>query len=363
VGTAALQEVCGSLFGVRHLFFWDANGKPQGPGCLYATRGVFERFPELCACVVEIDERPMLMVNEFSTTKESFQKSRLFEAFTARANTMTEAGLLKGGFFVIRDLSVDRGDDNAVQKYLEDTYKLTRVSVLSLQEHSASVFVPKKRKKGAEGQDPGVGLVRVENWGAIPSEARSHIEAGVERVRSVRDAISADAKVKRMPPITIYPSVWTPNGIGVVHALSGAWFSGQDDRVIGVLMGIGPTLCTDDSIVRKLLVHEFAHCFFIAKKITDHLDLGVLLDLRGDPMDEDRDRVMMVPPSEWFGSADAESIIGWDDTALGNSVAAELNPLLETRQVAWTAPPPGGGGGFPTVPSEWIEHIRALRTG
>jgi len=365
-GVVAVEEVFGSLFGSQTVYYGvPEDNEWKQKTCLYVVPGVFERSPQLCGCVVEINGDCILGINEFAPDKDGFLRSKLYGAFAQKNSVHSEASLLARGTWIV-DRSIDREDKEAVQAYLEKTYGLTRALVGSPQEHSASMLVPNKRRKSArveEGGQVGIGLVRGANWEAIPPEARSHIEAGVERVRSVRDAISADAKVKRMPPITIYPSVWTPNGIGVVHALSGAWFSGQDDRVIGVLMGIGPTLCTDDSMVRKLLVHEFAHCFFIATKITDHLDLGVPLDLRGDPMDEDRDRATMVAPSEWFGPADAESIIGWDDSALGDSVAAELNPLLEARQVAWTAPPPGGGGGFPTIPSEWIEHIRALREG
>lgn len=209
----------------------------------------------------------------------------------------------------------------------------------------------------------GVRLVRGEDWGTVPPEVQRRIEEGVERIRSVRGAIAADAWVKQMPPVTIYPAVWTPDGVGTVPALSGAWHSGRGEREIGVLVGIGPAVCTDGSIVRKLLVHEFAHCFFIATKIVDHLDLGVPLDLRGDPMDEDRERATMVTPSEWFGHADAAAIIRWDDSALGDSVGEELNALLEAGHVPVAEPPPGGGGKFPGVLPEWAEHIRALRRG
>ena len=72
-----------------------------------------------------------------------------------------------------------------------------------------------------------------------------------------------------MPPVEIVPYIWTRDRVlicGRVTALrqgDGAYF--------GVQLPAPTALCTDRAAVRALLVHEFAHWFYIATRVSQRL--------------------------------------------------------------------------------------------
>src|SRR5882724_2655947 len=127
--------------------------------------------------------------------------------------------------------------------------------------------------------------------GRLPISACSPLARllkGVERVASIRAEIASTAKVTTMPPVEIVPYIWTRERVlicGRVTALrrgDGAYF--------GVQIPAPTALCTDDAAVRALLVHEFAHWFYIATRVVNGAESaeqeGGTLDLRNEGLTE-----------------------------------------------------------------------------
>jgi len=206
----------------------------------------------------------------------------------------------------------------------------------------------------------GVHLHHDDEWDRLPPELQRRIEAGVERIRLLRERISADAKVRYMPPVTIAVGAWPRDG-KIVHGLSGAW---RDNNApggfaIGVILGVGPALCENEDTVRAILVHEFAHCFALARVVVDHNDLGTSLDvLKGDSMDPERERSLLGQPKEWFGDTDAELML-WEDERMQPSTE-EVRKLVEEGHLFWEETPIVERASF-NVPDEWKAHIRKIR--
>ena len=75
-----------------------------------------------------------------------------------------------------------------------------------------------------------------------------------------------------MPPVEVVPYIWTRERVlicGRVTALrqgGGAYF--------GVQIPAPTALCTDHAAVRALLVHEFAHWFYIATRVVNGAESG-----------------------------------------------------------------------------------------
>jgi hypothetical protein len=141
---AMAREVIGTLFGVRQVVYHDHDSKAAcSRDCLFAIPGVFERHPEIVACVVDIGNALCLCVNdEFSGDFNSFRESVLF----ARIHPPTTAtDLTQNRGYLRVDLSVDREDDSALQAYLERVYGLEKPIMLDAKLHSASI-VPSLRK-------------------------------------------------------------------------------------------------------------------------------------------------------------------------------------------------------------------------
>lgn len=203
-------------------------------------------------------------------------------------------------------------------------------------------------------------LDRGDHWERIPPDIRHRIEEGAVRIRAIREAISPDARVRYMPPVTVDPAAWSPDGgKRLIHAMAGAWRNLNDGHVIGVLASAGPALCDEEATVRAVLVHEFAHCFKIATIVVDHNDLGTSLDLlSGDPADPKREHLMLAEPRDWFGAADIE-LLHWGDERM-QPVTDEVKRLVIAGHLPGTQPPLVEPASF-SVPGEWKEHIRRIR--
>jgi hypothetical protein len=95
---------------------------------------------------------------------------------------------------------------------------------------------------------------------------------GVERVASIRAEIASTARVATMPPVEVVPYIWTRERAlicGRVTALRQG-----DGTYFGVQLPAPTALCTDYAAVRALLVHEFAHWFYIATRVVNGHESG-----------------------------------------------------------------------------------------
>lgn len=74
-------------------------------------------------------------------------------------------------------------------------------------------------------------------------------------------------------------------------------------------------------------------------------------------MDEARDRRMLPEIGDWFVASEGEFMKWGDDPVVP---IAELQTLLDAGHLILSEPPRMTPG-RPTIPSDWIDHIRALR--
>lgn len=205
-------------------------------------------------------------------------------------------------------------------------------------------------------------LARGEFWNTIPPELQARIEGGAERIGRLRGAIGTSAKVREMPSVSIDCAAWVFGDDILVHSAANLWPTTRGGAAIGVAAAAGIAICTDEPIVRAVLVHEFSHCFMIATRIIEHLDSGRAgpLDLRGDPMDRSREDAMLASGSDWFGDEDAE-LLRWEDRRLREAISKEVVEHVNSGRLPATSPPPGSRGRA-VVPPEWAAHIRLLRS-
>jgi hypothetical protein len=128
--------------------------------------------------------------------------------------------------------------------------------------------------------------------------------------------------------------------------------------VLGVVVSATVALCEDDRIVRDVLMHEVGHCFETARRLVDRDDLGSsITDLRGDPMDEARDRRLLPKMADWFVGKGGE-FMRWSDEPV--VPVASVQALLDAGRLVLSEPPRMAPG-QPLLPTDWIEHIRSLR--
>jgi hypothetical protein len=180
---------------------------------------------------------------------------------------------------------------------------------------------------------------------------------GVERVASIRAEIARTARVATMPPIEVVPYIWTHERAlicGRVTALrkgDGAYF--------GVQIPAPTALCTDHGAVRALLVHEFAHWFYIATRVVNGSESGDrkggTLDLRNEGLTESDTQI---DARDWFGEEDAQRFIqhGASTTRAisRQAIGLEAQFYVVTPQLGETV------GGI-NISDDVRAHIRSLR--
>lgn len=180
---------------------------------------------------------------------------------------------------------------------------------------------------------------------------------GVERIASIRAEIASAAKVATMPPVEIVPYIWTRERVlicGRVTALRRG-----ESAYFGVQLPAPTALCTDRAAVRALLVHEFAHWFYIATRVVNGSEAGEdasgTLDLRNEGLTESDTQISA---GDWFGEEDARSFIQHGDSAT-NGISKQAIGLESQFYVV--SPRLGDTVGGIQISEDVKAHIRSLR--
>jgi hypothetical protein len=195
--------------------------------------------------------------------------------------------------------------------------------------------------------------------GRLPISDRSPLDrllSGVERVASIRAEIANAAKVATMPPVEIVPYIWTRDRsliCGRVTTLRRGEMS-----YFGVQLPAPTALCTDRAAVRALLVHEFAHWFYIATRVVNGSEgenAGGTLDLRKEGLTE---ADTQINAHEWFGEEDARNFIQHGDS-ITTGISRQAIGLEAHFFVV--SPRLGDAAGSIQISDDVKEHIRRLR--
>ena len=161
-----------------------------------------------------------------------------------------------------------------------------------------------------------------------------------------------------MPPVEVVPYIWTRERVlicGRVTALRQA-----DGACFGVQIPAPTALCTDHAAVRALLVHEFAHWFYIATRVMNGSESGEkeagTLDLRNEGLAESDTQINA---QDWFGEEDARRFIQHGDSAT-RSISSQAAGLEQQFYVV--SPRMGDTVGSIDISDDVKAHIRSLRT-
>jgi hypothetical protein len=192
--------------------------------------------------------------------------------------------------------------------------------------------------------------------GRLPISASASLTRllmGVDRIASIRAEIASAAKVGTMPPVEVVPYIWTRERAlicGRVTALRKG-----DAAYFGVQLPAPTALCTDRAAVRALLVHEFAHWFYIAMRVVENGDKEGTLDLRREGLTE---LDTQINARDWFGEEDARRFIQHGDSTTRAISSQAIG--LET-QFYVISPRMGATVASIEISDDVKAHIRSLR--
>jgi hypothetical protein len=197
--------------------------------------------------------------------------------------------------------------------------------------------------------------------GRLPISANpplARLVKGVERVASIRAEIAHTAKVATMPSVEVVPYIWARERLLICGRVTALHQGGR--AYFGVQIPAPTALCTDHAAVRALLVHEFAHWFYIAARVVNGSEPGEkeggILDLRKEELTESDTQINA---QDWFGEEDARRFIQHGDSAT-RSISSQAASLEEQFYVV--SPSLGDTVGGIEISDDVKAHIRSLRT-
>ena len=153
---------------------------------------------------------------------------------------------------------------------------------------------------------------------ALPFKLRRAIEDdGLKRLQSIRFKISDEAAFP-MPPITVVPwGLVAPRNRGVVWGYVSFADCGSVQKVGAFLPAATLLFVRNDELLRRIIVHEFAHSFwaevqFLRSAFDGAEEIGQVSTGSQDQqwatqMVEDKNQ--LVEPTGWFGNWDVEHFL------------------------------------------------------
>ena len=196
-------------------------------------------------------------------------------------------------------------------------------------------------------------------WSQIPLALRSRLLEGLERTASVRDQIGAAAAVSSMPPVQVVPELWYDDERCCDGCAGPLIVNGN--RVFGCTLPAQTATLEDEELLRRVMVHEFCHCFWWSADEVNAKDAGVTtIDTSGlDQKSDSDDRFQMVDPGDWFGAEDANRMI-YQDSPETQRIQDNLSGLIGCLPQR-ISPPKRFTVKKITLPNDIEAHVRRLR--
>lgn len=203
-------------------------------------------------------------------------------------------------------------------------------------------------------------------WSKLPAQMKVAIVAGVDRVGRIRSDIARTARVTSMPFVQVVDVAWVAPGMtGAVHGRATPLRFGAS-YTPAVELAAPTVVFTSDSELRGVLLHEFSHCFNLAKealaaeaaglkKLDREPPSGSLYDAQG----EEWDRQKLEPPGDWFSDDDAALFPYQHDALLDACTEAIAHRWIIPGLPAIEPPTAPTAKGI-EIPFDWVKHIRAL---
>jgi hypothetical protein len=195
---------------------------------------------------------------------------------------------------------------------------------------------------------------RRQTWKSLAPSIKRTLSDATKNVVTIREAITADAQVHSMPPVEIVAELWA-HGDAFMHGRMLPLERGKAWE-IGVQLPASTAVHRDPTLIRSILVHEFAHCFFLLEKCVR--GAGEFLDGHNS-FDDSADRARLADPGDWFGAEDVKRFSYQDDQALDEleqnfmdlaGLLPLVDPDLRYSVVNGTFP-------YPTDVSDRIEEL------
>jgi len=196
-------------------------------------------------------------------------------------------------------------------------------------------------------------------WSQLLPSLQARFLDGLERIAALREQIRAAAAVSSMPPVQVIPELWYDNDRCFDGCARPLIVNGS--RVFGCTLPAQTATLPDKGLLRRVMVHEFCHCFWWLADQVNAMDSGRMTtdtsDL--DQNSDSDDRCQMVDPECWFGAEDSSRMI-YSGSPETRRIQDNLTGLIGSLPERHT-PPKVFNLKHVTVPADIENHVRKLR--
>lgn len=180
-------------------------------------------------------------------------------------------------------------------------------------------------------------VTRTNRWLQLPKDIRSLIVQGQKRIERLLQDISRTAKVKFIPPVRIVDCAWVSEDNAVFGKATSMKIG--DTTFVGVeLPATTAAYVDDEKVLRGLLLHEIAHCYYFYWMMIVHLEENI--PIRNEPTrltlpqsnkfsdEAEFDKEIMIRPEDWFSADDAKLLFHQQDEILRPFVSKVENDWI-----------------------------------
>lgn len=224
-------------------------------------------------------------------------------------------------------------------------------------------------QRKAKSSYPIVMVTRTVQWLRLPKDIRALIIIGQKRIERILREIRHNAKIDYLPPVRVLDYALR-NGDNCVFGKAVVPIKIHDKVLIGIELAAPTAAFVDDEdVLRGILVHEIAHCFYsyyqeivrdeeFRDESKENLDPN--LAENAEIMDEaEHDKKVMVNPHDWFGEADANSLIHQQDESMRPALSRIENEWIDAN-LPVMAVNPKIINNFKGIPQILVDHVRHL---
>jgi hypothetical protein len=200
-------------------------------------------------------------------------------------------------------------------------------------------------------------------WLRLDNTIKVKFLLSLENIAHVRQQIADSAKVQSMPPVEVICELWSiPENDTSIDVRIAPLPSERGHKVFGVQLPAQTATLADVVLLRKILVDEFAQCFWCIERVIEQLAAGKTSLSFSDfnPNDDTENRKRVVDAPLWFGEDDArELVLGQHNAAaLLHANFVELSTLLPV-----CSPPIDYKLEGIAIPVDILQHVARMRDG
>jgi hypothetical protein len=210
-----------------------------------------------------------------------------------------------------------------------------------------------------------------QHWQRLHPPIRRAVNKAIDRVRALRAEILSAARVAELPPVFVLDHAWAfpgkpPDVVGGAAIVHGASTIVEIDGEYeyGVQLPAPVIIHSSQDLLRGMLLHEFAHCFFSMREILKAFDRGEThikerLDDPSQLFNREWDSARLDPPALWFSERDVGAFLYQHDAMLG-----PCSDLIRSEWIARKLPTIAPSlrysirGTF-TIPPSILERLRS----